>query len=139
MSMIPVKSEATPMHRHDGVLRVDRDPYPHLRDDSGVVLARDYEQVEVMAFVCHAANSHSALLAQLEQRDAAITEACARLKALESQRDALANALEELLAARGTSLDIVGYHPVTNHPLSREGFAALNAEAALAGVTKVAK
>jgi hypothetical protein len=89
-----VKSEATPMHRHDGVLRVDRDPYPHLRDDSGVVLARDYEQVEVMAFVCHAANSHSALLAHLEQRDTAITEACARLKALESQRDALAKALE---------------------------------------------
>jgi hypothetical protein len=45
-----------------GLLTVQQEPYPHLRDDSGTVLARDYEDERKTAFIIRAANSHAALV-----------------------------------------------------------------------------
>lgn len=35
-------------------LRVERDPYPHLRDDDGCVLSRDFVDEDKMAFILNA-------------------------------------------------------------------------------------
>jgi len=43
-------------------LRVEHDPYPHLRDDEGCVLARDYIAPDKLAFICQAVNEHARLL-----------------------------------------------------------------------------
>lgn len=41
-------------------LRVEYHPYPHLRDDEGCVLARDYVNVEKMDYVLAAVVAHKA-------------------------------------------------------------------------------
>ena len=35
-------------------LRVEMDPYPHLRDDDGCILAKDYYNPEKLAFILDA-------------------------------------------------------------------------------------
>lgn len=35
-------------------LRIEYNPYPHLRDDKGCVLARDYVHVEKMEYILEA-------------------------------------------------------------------------------------
>lgn len=50
-----------------GTLRVHQDPYPHLRDDNGTVLARDYEHEEKTAYIVRAVNSHEALVEALSR------------------------------------------------------------------------
>jgi len=35
-------------------LRIEMEPYPHLRDDEGCILARDYIHQEKMAFILNA-------------------------------------------------------------------------------------
>lgn len=44
-------------------VRIELEPYLHLRDDEGCVLAHDYEDVEKLAFMTRAANVHDDLLA----------------------------------------------------------------------------
>lgn len=48
-------------------LRVEEDPYPHLRDDEGCVLARDYQHTEKMEFILEAVRRMQASLASGEQ------------------------------------------------------------------------
>lgn len=35
-------------------LRVEQEPYPHLRDDEGCILARDYQNKEKLDFILDA-------------------------------------------------------------------------------------
>ncbi len=35
-------------------LRVEQDPYPHLRDDEGCILARDHQNKEKLDFILEA-------------------------------------------------------------------------------------
>jgi len=51
----------------EGLVRVVREPYPHLRDDRGCLLARDREHTEKMAYVVLACNSHARLTAENER------------------------------------------------------------------------
>ena len=37
-------------------LRLELEPYPHLRDDDGTVLANDYVNLEKMRFITHTIN-----------------------------------------------------------------------------------
>lgn len=48
-------------------LRVEQEPYPHLRDDDGCVLARDYEHEGKTAYIVRATNCHADLLAALKE------------------------------------------------------------------------
>ena len=34
-------------------LRLEQEPYPHLRDDDGVILARDYQNTEKLNYILH--------------------------------------------------------------------------------------
>lgn len=56
-------------------LRIEREPYPHLRDDEGCVLASDHEDERKTAYIIRAVNCFDellealkAILADLEQR-----------------------------------------------------------------------
>jgi hypothetical protein len=66
----------------------------NLINSEGVTLAR-FRHFSQGVEVARRCNVHDALVTQAEQRDEAVTEACARLAGLEKQRDALAAALEE--------------------------------------------
>jgi len=48
-------------------LRIEQDPYPHLRDDEGCVLAHDYQSVGKLAFIVHACSLHDELVGALQQ------------------------------------------------------------------------
>lgn len=41
-------------------LRIAEEPYPHLRDDSGCILARDYVNLPVMAWILDAVGTKAA-------------------------------------------------------------------------------
>lgn len=53
-------------------LRVEQEPYPHLRDDEGCVLARDYQHPEKLAFILAATRNHAALYEALKALDAVL-------------------------------------------------------------------
>lgn len=46
-------------------LSVDMDPYPHVEDADGVILARDYLHMGKMQYVLNAVNSHEKLVEAL--------------------------------------------------------------------------
>lgn len=48
-------------------LRVEQEPYPHLRDDQGCVLARDYQSPAKLAYILNAVNAHDAMRQALEE------------------------------------------------------------------------
>lgn len=39
-------------------LRVEQEPYPHLRDDEGCILARDYQNPEKLAYILAAVEAY---------------------------------------------------------------------------------
>lgn len=47
-------------------LRAPIDPYPHLRDDDGCVLARDCIDPDKVAYILNAVNGHAGLVAALK-------------------------------------------------------------------------
>jgi len=55
-------------------LRVEQEPYPHLRDDEGCVLARDFQHEEKLEFILTAVKT-------AELKDAEVNSNLAKLKA----------------------------------------------------------
>lgn len=66
-------------------LRIEREPYPHLRDDQGCVLASDYEAAGAENYV-RKANDWDRLAA-LNKELVQFVQGCANVFALQAYRD----------------------------------------------------
>ena len=83
-----------------GTLKVHQEPYPHLRDDSGTVLARDYEDERKTSYIVRAVNSHEALV---EALTAFVAEAELGANILPSEQRRLKMGREALAAAEASA------------------------------------
>lgn len=67
-------------------LQVVNDPYPHLRDDEGCVLARDYAHNAKLAYILAATRDHASQQSTITALVEALTEAYAILSSQELDR-----------------------------------------------------